>query len=440
MTACAKNLRYEIDSVVKRRTELIRSELKVARRKFPTGAKPRSRKNRQAVRGRLVSDGEVRQLLRHYSSLIEEREHILKRDVLKRQKALRDTERKLSIEKERYRPRNNLHNFTIYQLDPKLQTLLEKNGGFVPGDVEKTKEFQSVKALKKHAEEAVLTCAVGVTRSKHLSFKKLIGNKNNTGSYNPVRQAIRHYLTHPNMTNSDRNYIYNSLKLIDRLVINYIRLKRKGAKFIQRGDGSVNSKFKDKDLQTIAQLQKAASLTNSKQVILRESDKKMGWSLNSTDWYRSEYIRHLKSDFYKRVGSVGQVQAVKRSCREEFLNILSKYKEKLSNLSIQKFCSHKLEDYILPSMNLMPKVHKLTRPASHLNEGELKGRPIITAHSWCTVEASKFLQSKLREIISYFKAYLSDHGMESTILSDSKSLVDILKQYRVRPDGMYTIK
>ena len=131
LTACAKNLRYEIDSVVKRRTELILSELKVARRKFPTGAKPRSRKNRQAVRGRLVSDGEVRQLLRHYSSLIEEREHILKRDVLKRQKALRDTERKLSIEKERYRPRNNLHNFTIYQLDPKLQTLLEKNGGFV---------------------------------------------------------------------------------------------------------------------------------------------------------------------------------------------------------------------------------------------------------------------------------------------------------------------
>ena len=86
----------------------------------------------------------------------------------------------------------------------------------------------------------------------------------------------------------------------------------------------------------------------------------------------------------------------------------------------------------------MPKVHKLTRPASNLNEGELKGRPIITSHSWCTVEASKFLQSKLREIVSYFKAYLTDHGMESTILSDSKSLVDILKQYRVRSDRMYT--
>ena len=104
LTFCANNLRYEIDSVVKRRTELILSELKVAHRKFPTGAKPRSRKNRQAIRGQPVSDGEVKQLHRHYSSLIEEREHILKRGVLKWQKALRDTERNLSIEKERYRP------------------------------------------------------------------------------------------------------------------------------------------------------------------------------------------------------------------------------------------------------------------------------------------------------------------------------------------------
>ena len=61
-TACAKNIRYEINSVVKRRTELILSELKVALRKFPTGAKAWSRKNRQVIRGRLLSDGEVKHL------------------------------------------------------------------------------------------------------------------------------------------------------------------------------------------------------------------------------------------------------------------------------------------------------------------------------------------------------------------------------------------
>lgn len=43
-------------------------------------------------------------------------------------------------------------------------------------------------------------------------------------------------------------------------------------------------------------------------------------------------------------------------------------------------------------MNLMPKTHKLTNSASPENELESKGRPIITAHSWCTVEASKFLR------------------------------------------------
>ena len=60
-------------------------------------------RNRQAIRGQPVCDSEAKQLLRHYSSLIEEREQIMKRDVLKWQNTLRDTERNLSIKKERYR-------------------------------------------------------------------------------------------------------------------------------------------------------------------------------------------------------------------------------------------------------------------------------------------------------------------------------------------------
>ena len=40
----------------------------------------------------------------------------------------------------------------------------------------------------------------------------------------------------------------------------------------------------------------------------------MGWSLNNADCNKNEYIRHLKFNFYRRVGGVGQMQAVKWGC------------------------------------------------------------------------------------------------------------------------------
>ena len=57
-----------------------------------------------------------------------------------------------------------------------------------------------------------------------------------------------------------------------------------------------------------------------------------------------------------------------------------------------------MEDDILPSLNLSPKVHKLKERASTDNEKLLAGRPIITGYGWCTIEASKFLQRRLRSI------------------------------------------
>ena len=86
---------------MKNRTELILSELKVACGKIPSGARAQKRTNRRLIQGRLVSDGEVKQLLRHYSSLVEHWEQMKKRAVLRQQKTFRDTERALLIEEER---------------------------------------------------------------------------------------------------------------------------------------------------------------------------------------------------------------------------------------------------------------------------------------------------------------------------------------------------
>ena len=85
-------------------------------------------------------------------------------------------------------------------------------------------------------------------------------------------------------------------------------------------------------------------------------------------------------------------------------------------------------DHILPSLNLSPKVHKLKERACIDNEKLLTGRPIITGYGWCTIEASKFLQRRLRSIMGRFKDYLVNNSLPYSILGNSYELVVVVKR------------
>ena len=248
--------------------------------------------------------------------------------------------------------------------------------------------------------------------------------------YNVVRASIKYFMLHPRLTNRDRDYIMKSLKLIDRFSVNYTR----NYKYSNLGSLKPSEEAFGKSKQLRAALQ----LNKDQTVILRESDKKLGWALNSATWYRDEYLRQLGTDFYKWVGKTNEASGIKKECRRELFSILVKHREVLGPGGETRFYSRKLEDYILPSMNLMPKVHKLSDPASPANEGDLKGRPIITAHSWSTVEASKFLQEKLRDILVDFKLFLSINGYQCPVLKDSKELLGALETLKLDNNESYT--
>ncbi|KAL9952149.1 hypothetical protein ACROYT_G039360, partial [Oculina patagonica] len=72
------------------------------------------------------------------------------------------------------------------------------------------------------------------------------------------------------------------------------------------------------------------------------------------------------------------------------------------------------------------------------NEKLLRGRPIITGHSWCIVEASKFIQKELRGVICKFKGFLRDLNMRVTLLGSSNELVDILRDKKFQFWGANT--
>ena len=63
-------------------------------------------------------------------------------------------------------------------------------------------------------------------------------------------------------------------------------------------------------------------LSQDNAYILGESDKNLGWSLNTSTWYNQEYDRHFKSVFYQKVGSMGDVDNIKHSCRLSLQAIL----------------------------------------------------------------------------------------------------------------------
>ena len=82
-------------------------------------------------------------------------------------------------------------------------------------------------------------------------------------------------------------------------------------------------------------------------------------------------------------------------------------------------------------MNIMPKVHKLQEMACSGIETYLTGRPIITGYGWCTIDASKFLQVRLRSIMDSFQKYLKLHNMPISVLKNSTELIDFMKYIHI---------
>ena len=52
--------------------------------------------------------------------------------------------------------------------------------------------------------------------------------------------------------------------------------------------------------------------------MLRENDKKPGWSLNTKSGHKQEYYRHLTTDFYQRFETVEDVNSAKENMQAFF--------------------------------------------------------------------------------------------------------------------------
>ena len=122
---------------------------------------------------------------------------------------------------------------------------------------------------------------------------------------------------------------------------------------------------------------------------------KTGWSLNTSSWYKRECYRHLTTDFYQGFGTVEDVNLVKEKCRLSLSLILRNFGRHLTREDFLSFnIGTNLGDYVLPSLNVISKVRKLTKKAGVAMELLLTGLPIITGYSWCVGRRSLGLRPK----------------------------------------------
>ena len=420
-----EEVKQEINYLITRRRSLISSEITELRQKqrFP---KMSREKQKKAMRGLVNNIYELRRVLKSFDKLVDERERIFQLDLRKRKQYLRQKCEAEGIEMEKQRRRDNLHNFTNIPVGTDLKALLDRSGGFVQ-ICSKTRSSQKMFLdFKRQAEEALLTYSCKVTGQKRRNAPKHhLKGRNKRISKRTVRSLIRANLSHPNLSRVDRQFIYYSLRLIGRYKVGSVKMRR-----------SISSVGKGRR-RDVLNLQNLKLFINRRNCILRESDKKLGWSVNSIGWYEREYKRQLNTDFYSRVGDVSRENEIKCKCRKELSFIVEKFKQFLGEKQIRMFNLGVVEDYTLPSLNLMPKVLKLTNPASVQNECQLTGRPIVTGHSWCTLEASRYLQQKFRELLKTFTAYLRGYGYQSTILAGSNDLLQILRKTDLKAEKNY---
>ena len=129
----------------------------------------------------------------------------------------------------------------------------------------------------------------------------------------------------------------------------------------------------------------------------------MGWALVPISWFSTEYNRHFSDITTNRgIDNFNISNTVTTSNR-----LLNKLKQRFSTIISNRSNQHLLDsipqDQLhLPYMKLLPKVHKLDRPASHNNITE---RPIITTHSWMTSNPSRLLGTELDNIILQLKEF-----------------------------------
>jgi len=319
----------------------------------------------------------------------------------------------INKEKDKLSSTNKIHNFTTASLPPETISLLNKGTNFIP-----TTSTSSTSSLARTVFSEVNTTLCSIIHKKNYQPQiKSSTSRRTSHRFKPYSSLSRPLTllqqeqTRPNFNLHLIDYVHNT--------VSYAK------EFLQPNNlrSIVNHKFNNITPQTASHI---TNLQHDNDIILTMTDKNMGWALVPISWFSTEYKRHF-SDIttYKRIDNFDISNTVTNSN-----TLLNKLKRRFSTIIFnhhnQRLLDPTPQDQLhLPYMKLLPKVHKLDKPASH-NITELTGRPIITAHSWTTSNPSRLLGTELDNIILQLKDLFKERDIIFPLIYNSMDLLNLL--------------
>ena len=236
-------------------------------------------------------------------------------------------------------------------------------------------------------------------------IKQITHTEDNTGSYQPLRLGINN-----SVLNNDTRV--QSIQALEE-IINISENKATNTNQIDDISDTLNSLIK---------------LSNRIDIVINIADKNIGFVINNTTWYVKELHRQL-SDKYTYIEISG---CNKNDIIDISTSNLNKLKSKYEKLNVDKDVLNRMtiqnkDTLKLPSLNLLPKIHKLDNLTEPNIEHKLKGIPIVNGFQFTTSRISRILNEYMINIYENFKILFHQYDLKFPCIVKSDQLIAELK-------------
>ena len=218
--------------------------------------------------------------------------------------------------------REKIHDFTgILEHDYEIFNLLNKGPNFIP--TISHNEVESKEAIVNKVINSLQQYSKSITHAKAQQYCNNI--------------ALKLNLNHPNLKQSDIDYMVDVLENCNRLEDNALE------------NEPVNNNINQNDIQTIK------DLTNKKDIIVNVADKNLGFSINHVTWYTNEYKRQLADNVVYEKKNHNDMDQIIKNGREDLTTIFNKYSNEpsLSHFNLDILNTRGINDIKLPTLNII---------------------------------------------------------------------------------------
>ena len=225
----------------------------------------------------------------------------------------------------------------------------------------------------------------------------------------------------PNISNSCLQYVMNTYEFMQQC------LHVDGIRYLH-GNSNISHNC----------MKQLLRISASDDIVINIADKNLGLCIDDISWYIQEYSRHISDkntyqefpydDLYYILDiSISNLHDISI----KYINNLPKH---VSIKDIKSFFDIKsVSDIRLPSLNILPKPHKLKHKASPCNQHLLKSRPIVNGFNAVITQPSKLLS----KLVKYFLGKLrTKYSNFYVLVNSSFEVINQLNKLHVNPYDM----